>query len=214
MIALDQYLTDLPLLHTWDNGITWNSGGLNKWILNDLHPFVTEDIDILETGAGNSTVFFLLHKPRRLVSIAPDAELFGRIEMYCDQQNIDRSQLQHHVACSEWILPAMAKDGEQFDLILIDGGHGWPIVFVDFCYATAMLRQGGLLVIDDTQLHSIKELARMLMRQPEFEFVMRSGKTAWFRKITDSRSLPDWAEQPYIVSKSNEYQASQDPYAI
>jgi hypothetical protein len=212
-VALERYLSDLPLLHTWDSGATWNTGGFCRETFEAIHPFVVELSDILETGAGNSTIFFLLHKPRRLVSIAPDAGLFERIHAYCDRNGIDRSCCATYVDCSEWVLPTLARD-QQFDFILIDGGHGWPVVFVDFCYATAMLRQGGILAIDDTQLHSIKELGRFLMCQPEFQFVMQNGKTALFRKVTNARSLPDWVGQPYIVSRTDEHQRSHNPNAI
>jgi hypothetical protein len=213
MIELEKYLSDLPLLHTWDGGVTWNTGGFDHEVFEAIHPFIAEGSDILETGAGNSTIFFLLHKPQRLVSIAPEPSLFERIYAYCDRHRIDRSRAEAHIERSEWVLPTLAKH-QQFDFTLIDGGHGWPVVFVDFCYATAMLRQGGILAIDDTQLHSIKELGRLLMRQPEFEFVMQHTKTALFRKVTEARALPDWVGQPYIVSKSDEYQRSHSPYAI
>lgn len=215
MIELDKYLSNLPLLHSWDNGATWNTGGFCREIFEAIRPFVAGRSDILETGAGNSTIFFLLHQPRRLVSIAPEADLFERIHSYCDLHGVDRSRAEAHVERSDWMLPRLVADqDQQFDFILIDGGHGWPVVFVDFCYATAMLRQGGILAIDDTQFHSVKELGRLLMRQPEFEFVTQQSKTALFRKVTDARALPEWVAQPYIVSKSDEHQRSHSPYAI
>jgi hypothetical protein len=213
MIALDKYLSDLPLLHTWDNGSTWNTGGFSCEIFEAVHPFLSEGLDILETGAGNSTIFFLLHKPHRLVSIAPEADLFERIGSYCDRHNVDRSHAEVYVDRSEWVLPTLARD-QQFDFILIDGGHGWPVVFVDFCYANVMLREEGILAIDDTQLHSVKELGRLLMHQPGFEFLTTSSKTALFKKTTDARFLPEWMEQPYIASRSEDYQKSAAPYAI
>jgi len=173
MIALDTYLSDLPLLHTWEGGKTWNTGGFYRELFEAIKPHVMEGVDILETGAGNSTIFFLLNKPRRLVSIAPDVALFDRIRAYCDRNGIDRSRAEAIVECSEWALPALAKGSQQFDLILIDGGHGWPVVFVDFCDAMAMLRRGGILIIDDLQLHSVKELARLPKEQWEFPLLMQ-----------------------------------------
>jgi hypothetical protein len=213
MIELDQYLSDLPLLHSWDGGKTWNTGGFNREILEAIHPHLSEGMEILETGAGNSTIFFLLHKPKRLVSIAPDAVLFERIHAYCDCNGIDRSTAQPHVDYSEWVLPTLARS-QQFDFMLIDGSHNWPLVFVDFCYANVMLRQGGLLAIDDTQLHSVKELAKLLMEQPEFALVTQCDKTVLFRKTADVRGLQDWLFQPYIARKSKEYQMLQNPCVI
>ena len=212
LISLDRYLSDLPLLHTWDNGATWSTGGFNREIFEAIHPFVTEGARILETGAGNSTIFFLLHKPSRLVSIAPETDLFNRIRSYCDQNSIDRSCAEVVVGRSEWILPRLAN--QQFDFVLLDGCHNWPVVFVDFCYGMAMLRKGGLLMLDDLQLHSVKELARMLNEQPEFSLILQHTKAALFRKNADVRELPEWINQPYIVRKSGEYNSSGDPFFI
>ena len=68
----DAYLSDLPLLHTWDLGKTWNTGGFRAWQLKRMHEVVTErfpgPVRILETGAGNSTITFLqlaLARPTR-----------------------------------------------------------------------------------------------------------------------------------------------------
>jgi hypothetical protein len=52
---------------------------------------------------------------------------------------------------------------------LIDGAHNWPTAFVGFCYINCyinfMLCQGGYLMIDDVQLHSAEELARLLVEE-------------------------------------------------
>jgi hypothetical protein len=213
MTKLDTFLSDLPLLHTWDGGATWNNGGFWRPHFEAIHPFIADRSAILETGAGNSTIFFLLHKPKKLVSIAPEAPLFDRIYAYCDRNDIDRTCLEAVVECSEWALPALAKE-QQFDFVLIDGAHGWPHVFVDFCYANATLRKGGILTIDDTHLHSVKELGRMLMLQPEFKLVAHHQKTALFRKMTDVRSLPEWIGQPYIVQRSSEYERAENQFSI
>src|SRR5262249_52931387 len=128
-MTMDKYLSDLPLLHTWDGGKTWNTGGFYREIFQAIQPSLTEGMEIIAKGAGNYTIFFLLHKPRRLVSIAPDAKLFKRIELFCDQNGINRSALQKEIGYSEWTLPKMAAAGEQYDFVLIDGNHGWPAVF-------------------------------------------------------------------------------------
>jgi hypothetical protein len=51
------------------------------------------------------------------------------------------------------VLPKLFESERRYDLCLIDGSHAWPTVFVDFCFANACLRQGGLLMLDDVQLH-------------------------------------------------------------
>ena len=68
-------------------------------------------------------------------------------------------------------------------MALIDGGHGWPTVFVDFCYMNAMLFRNGILIIDDVQLHSIKELGKLLIADTtRFEFWKASENPRFFEK--------------------------------
>lgn len=210
MISEAEYLADIPNLHTWDGGETWNSGGFFEPDLSALIRLVRDcgpGAEVVETGAGNSTVSFLLAGAGRVQAICPDQDLFDRIAAYCDAQGIDRSGLTPIVGWSEDVLPKLADrmeaEGRRADLVLIDGGHGWPTVFVDFCYMFRILRPGGYLVIDDIQIHGIKELARMLVEDPRVERVETLRKTLIFRKTADVRYLPDWYDQPYIFRRTD-----------
>ena len=111
---LKAYLANIPNLHCWD-GKTWNTGGFDRWAFDRLHTLMAEHLPprpaFIETGAGNSTIFFLLHAPSRVVSIAPDAELFTRIRTYCDEHGISQEPLTAHIAGSQWVLPEIAAGG-------------------------------------------------------------------------------------------------------
>lgn len=216
----EEYLTSPPNLHSWDGGKTWNTGGFSGPDLRRLREFIDSELGpqprILETGAGNSTLTFLFLQPGRLVSIAPDGALFERIRSYCRDHGVDDSPLSAHVACSQWVLPKLADvtlENDLFDFVLIDGNHNWPLVFVDFFYCNYLLRTGGLLMIDDMQLHSVKELGRMLFEQPGYEVALDMGKSLVFRRTGDHRQFGDWVSVPYIYRKSMEYGQSENPFA-
>ena len=71
----------------------------------------------------------------------------------------------------------------ELDAGFIDGNHGWPAVFVDFCYLNRMLRPGGLMFIDDVQIFAVAQLVCLLRQQtPHYELVSVEGKMATFRK--------------------------------
>jgi predicted O-methyltransferase YrrM len=215
----ESYLGRIPDLHSWDGGKTWNSGGFSPAHLRAFRDLAllcdSNNAVILETGAGNSTLAFLFASPAKLISIAPDGALFERIRRFCAEHGIDTSPLDVRVERSEWALPELARGGLCLDLALIDGGHGWPTVFVDFCYVNAMLRNGGILVIDDVNLHSIKELGRLLKKdETRFVLVKDMGKSLAFRKLTDERFLPEWTEQPYIAEQSERYARSSFPHEL
>lgn len=209
-LTFEEYLNNIPLLHTWDNGKTWNTGGFEQMHLKAFYELIEEGWHILETGLGNSTITFLYTNPSKLTTIAIDPGLFKRIIDFCEKNNIDYSKLQQHIGRSEWLLPEIAlkiyNSCERIDMALIDGGHGWPTVFVDFCYTNAILKKGGYLIVDDIQLHSIKELARLIHNETtRYSLYQNLGKTMIFKKLTDEPFLPDWNDLKYIVDQTNKY---------
>lgn len=217
-----EYLANLPLLHTWDEGKTWNTGGFGPEHLLPMLEFFGKNSParpaILETGAGNSTLSFLLLRPGSLVSICPEQALFERIRKFATEHDLDLRPWTPHVDGSEWALPKLADlsrgTGPTLDIALIDGCHNWPLVFVDFCYVHFLLRTGGYLILDDLQLHSVKELARLLAEGDEYVRVLDLGKTIVLQKRTTGRTMPEWNGEPYIVRKSDEYGKRPDPFAL
>ena len=214
-MSLDTYLADLPLLHTWDLGKTWNTGGFSAAQLRRMYEVIDDrfpqrSVRVLETGAGNSTITFLHLTLRRLVSIAPDEDLRDRIVEYCKSHDVELAPLDFRLQRSEVELPTLAfgtddqHKREQFDVTLIDGGHGWPTVFVDFCYANYMIRAGALLFLDDLQLYSVAELSRLLERQPGFTLEEQVAKLQIWRKDDNRPFLPEHSRQPYILEMTNQ----------
>src|SRR5579864_2981926 len=191
-MKFEEYLVNIPLLHSWDGGVTWGTGGFGKNDLEVLHDFLRKALPahpvMLETGAGNSTITMLFLDPRKLISIAPDAQLFARISTFCRSNGIADTGLEPHIDGSQWVLPRLAAENRasdpMLDFALIDGCHGWPTSFVDLEYINSMLRQGGYLMIDDVQLHAEKEIARFLCEQPAFSLALNLEKSLVFRKLT------------------------------
>jgi predicted O-methyltransferase YrrM len=204
MITFHEYIENLPLIHCWGDPPAWNTGGFDRDMFEAIHKFMIQKLPqnprIIETGCGNSTIFFLFHNPSRLISIDPWQEVYDRILAYCEKQQIDRSPLDILVVKSETVLPKLAEqEPSSFDVALIDGNHGWPGVMVDFCYMLTLLKPGGFLIVDDINLYSIGELTRLLEEQPEFSMQLDLRKTRIYRKEFNEVSMPEWFAQPYIV---------------
>lgn len=191
-----------PLLHFWEG--EWNTGGFHPGHLVKMMHYLNEaapdrPLRIAETGAGSSTAMFVAMGAEKVISIAPDAELFQRILFYLKEKQVDSGGLEFYTDLSENVLPKIAfRNTGTFDGVLLDGGHGWPTVFVDFCYMNMMLREGGIMILDDLQLHSVQELFKQLRQQPEFELLEQVNKIAIFRKKTSAPLLNDFGAQPYI----------------
>src|SRR5690606_30464880 len=122
-----------------------------------------------------------------------------RIENYCRANSIPTDSYEPKFGRSEWLLGDIARAERRYDVALIDGGHGWPTVFVDFFYMYYMLNPGGLLLLDDLQLHSIKELGRLIANErSKFALIQQIDKIAIFQKLTDDRYCGEWVEQCYV----------------
>lgn len=58
-------------------------------------------------------------------------------------------KLQARKGFSTYELPRMLEAGERFDLIYVDGSHTAWAVAVDLAYCAALLRVGGMMLLDD-----------------------------------------------------------------
>lgn len=207
MTPLESFLSDVPKIHSWDGGKTWHSGGLSSaelgWIIETIASRFGPSALVAETGAGCSTIAFLLSQAARVHSVSLEPETIDRIRAQCARLGISDTALEVYLGRSELLLPTLCADlrsrAKLLDFALVDGGHGWPTVFVDFCYLHSALKRNGILMIDDVHVHSVKELARFLSADPRFRLVKAFAKTIAFEKLSDLEFLPDFGGQPYIV---------------
>ncbi len=73
-----------------------------------------------------------------------------------------------------------------------------------FLLANACLRQGGLLLLDDVQLHSVRQLFLLLAAQPGYRLVSEqwNWKLAAFIKETAEPFLAQ--VQPFLVANTGD----------
>jgi predicted O-methyltransferase YrrM len=155
--------------------------------------------DTLETGAGLSTVLFAALGGRH-IAVTPDRGESDRILAFCQREGISTSGLKFVTARSEDALPAL--EVPPLDLVLIDGGHGFPMPVIDWYYTASKLKLGGMLVIDDTQLWSCALLVDFLKHDSAWTSVGRIGRRTFaFRKVAPFE-YKEFCFQPYVVRKS------------
>lgn len=198
---IEAIILESPKLHDWGNGPT--SGGIEGDILRTLAKYLCDEFGIgnfrsIETGSGLTTVLFAAAEPKSHIAVNYQEAVRERIFAELHKRGLSESLVRYVTDFSENVLPDLAKV-ETVDLAFIDGGHGWPTVFVDFCYMNMMLRKGGILAIDDVPAFPCGQLFLLLKHQPgwKLESIVYS-KTAFFRKETDARLMPDWGGEPYI----------------
>jgi len=62
------------------------------------------------------------------------------------------------------VLPLMLQEERRFDLIYIDGSHVFEGVLVDAYYCMRLLRDGGIMLFDDSALDQVAKAVRFLRR--------------------------------------------------
>jgi hypothetical protein len=196
---IENVLNGRPKLHQWGDG------GLEDVFLRryvDHLAALREEIgalEIIETGAGLSTLLFLACEPARLVSIAPDAELQSRIFAAAEQFGVNATPLEFVCAGSQDALPGISSN-QRFNCALIDGNHSFPMVFVDFFYMNRALGAKSSLTIDDVHLGSGRELFEVVRAQPEYDIDILMWKTVTFRKVKELPEIPQMCPYNRVTS--------------
>ena len=193
-------LRDAPVFHV-DEGLRPVSLQASTDVLETIDAAVRPGRCTVETGAGLSTVVFALRGAEH-VCVTPAASEVEQIREYCASRDVDLGGVRFAVGRSEDILPTLSL--HDLDLVLIDGGHGFPTPFVDWCYLARPLRVGGLLVIDDIHLWTGRVLRDFLAEEPGWamraEFPMRA---VVFEKTAPMPALPEWFAQPFVRRRSH-----------
>jgi hypothetical protein len=198
-LVVDRLLADPPKVHAMDFSAEPEIG---VWSTDrDCYDLLAEQCvagaRTLETGSGLSTVLFAALGAVH-TCVTPSQVEADRIAAYCRAHDVGMASLRFAIGPSDAVLPGLT---EPIDLFLIDGNHGFPTPIIDWYYGAARLVDGGLLVIDDTQLPAVSELQRFIDHDPRWAPVRRSTKWAAWRRIGSGPLGQDWFEQPrYSVS--------------
>lgn len=156
----------------------------------------------LETGAGVSTALFAAWGCNH-VAVVPFADEVAALEQYFDEQGIDRHSLTFDLRPSEVALPTLAG-ASPFDLVLVDGCHGFPSPIIDWFYGAGLLRKGGVVVFDDIQLPQVESLLSTFIEPDQrWEMVASTSKWKAFRRLSEGPLGEDWLSQPFFPRPSS-----------
>ena len=135
------------------NGAVWRTGrACYEFMAHQVEP----GCRTLETGTGASTVMFAAWGCDH-TAIVPSEHQAKIILDYCTQKAISTDLLRFDLRRSEVALPEM-QDEPPFDLVFIDGAHGFPMPTIDWFYGASLLRKDGVVVFDDVKLPAVRTL--------------------------------------------------------
>jgi hypothetical protein len=196
---LKTILSDPPKLHDDGNGTLISDFRIDDTTCFELDRRLKPGLNTLETGAGLSTIIFAANGCQHTCVTPLKAEV-DRIQDYCRSAQIDTSNVKFIVAASSDILHQLPRAA--FDLVLIDGCHGFPAIFVDFYYAAKLLKIGGTLIIDDMHIYTCQLAARFIQSDPGWDVELKTKRVALAVKTADTIDK-EWISQPFVTRRSS-----------
>jgi predicted O-methyltransferase YrrM len=196
---LDDLLAAAPRFHVDADGAP-TSHQLATEALRHIDRLVGEGARTLETGEGVSTALFALKRARH-TTVSPHARALELVRLFCQEHGIGTSTVTFAQDVSQRALPRL--DLADLDLVLVDGGHGFPTPFIDWYYAAGALRLGGVLMVDDIDLWTCRVLVEFLREEPAWRYERTlGGRTAVFTRVGLGEHAAEWIHQPYVVRNS------------
>ncbi|TAH34611.1 MAG: class I SAM-dependent methyltransferase [Planctomycetota bacterium] len=68
--------------------------------------------------------------------------------------------VEFHREDSQLVLPRLLAEGRRFDFAFVDGDHNYDAVFVDLYFLHRLMAPGGLIVVDDLWMPSVRTAVR------------------------------------------------------
>lgn len=208
---MDIILNTPPKVHDWGTG-ELSSSGMPTEVFKFMNEVLNSDCHTIETGLGISTAVFAT-KETKHTCITPDGPEIKRLKEYLSNINVPDKNITFlcKKSCDVWF---DLKDFKSWDLILIDGLHGFPTPFMDWYFLSQGLKINGYLIIDDTHIATGKYLQEFLKKEESWKLINSFyGKTAIFQKVRESDNNKEFTDQPYILQETktiNKYKRLRD----
>lgn len=196
----NQIKNDRPPIHVKQDG-SYRCVGLNSDALDFLFSTLKPGMATLETGCGLSTLLFALAGCNH-TAIVPNIIHIKETQKNAENYHIKLDNTAFVEKRSEFYLPGWSSDNK-LDVILIDGGHAFPLPMIDWFYTQKHLNKMGLLILDDIGLKSVNVLFEFLNKQPQWQIIHLVHKTAFFRKLSEQSNEDEWdywKQQPFNQS--------------
>lgn len=184
------------------------SGPLNYRVLRAISEYCKEigTIDFsMETGAGKSTLFFSQIARNHVVftiDIGNSLSLVRESALF-NADNVDIVE-----GPTQLTLPRY-EFKKKLQVALIDGPHGFPFPELEYYYIYQHLDIGGLLIVDDINIPTIRRMAEVLKKDEMFDCLSTVGKTLFLKRTRAPLFDPladGWWDQGYnlpFLNRSN-----------
>jgi predicted O-methyltransferase YrrM len=102
--------------------------------------------------------------PYQLEPRGADAPAFAGVGLQILEEAGVRHLVEFHPVESQIALPRLLADGRRFDLAFLDGNHRFEGVFLDLVYSGRLVKEGGIVFVDDTQLAGVRRAVEFCVK--------------------------------------------------
>jgi len=165
-------------------------------VLNYMSSIVNSHHVTLETGGGYSTIVFAA-KSKKHICVNPDVTSNKLIKNWLQNKGYSIDKLCFIEDSSDKGL-ARLEFTDQVDVALIDGNHSFPFPMIDWHFIDGYLAIGSKLLLDDTQILSVRIVKEFLLSEPSYKHIDTIGRCTIFEKVKGTRTM-GWLTQERIV---------------
>ena len=183
------------------------AGIIPFWALKKIETMLPNHLErTAETGCGASTIFFSNISVSHTVFCIDDRSVgdLSSVRYYQTSALFKPQTLEEVFGATQETLPEY-KHEKPYDLVLIDGPHGWPFPEMEYFFFYPHIKPGGLLLLDDVQIPTIGRMADILQEDAMWSLEKLVGTLAVFRR-TDypvfSRIGDGWWQQRFNQRRS------------
>jgi len=149
-----------------------------------------------ETGSGKTTLLFSHLSANHAVFAINDGKSISRVR----SSNLFKEEGVTYIEGPSQVTLPRYRFKEKLQIALIDGPHAYPFPDLEYYYFYPQIAEGGLLLIDDTNIPSIKRMSEIIQHDDMFQLLEVVQNTAFFRRTPAPLIDPlgdDWPRQGF-----------------
>lgn len=178
-------------------------GSLSREVLTGIARHCSK-IDVahsLETGCGKSTLLFS-HLSRHHMVFAMDCDENGNFKTTQNSPLLNSPAVEFIEGPTQRTLRDR-RFAHLIDVALIDGPHGYPFPELEYYVIYPLLKPGGILIVDDIQIPTIRNMFNVLKCDEMFSLTEVVGTTAFFRR-TDKPTFNPYGDGWWLQNYNKE----------
>jgi len=154
-----------------------------------------------ETGCGKSTILMSNISSNHTVFCLDDRDQRDQssVNFFTECPLTRTERVQTVFGPTQVTLPAF-RQHRTYDIVMIDGPHGWPFPELEYYFFYPHIAIGGYLILDDCHIPSIGRMADILAEDAMWSLQGFAATTALFRRTQAPLFDPlgdGWWEQRY-----------------